>query len=188
MSCVIVVFCAPYCGAAEKKGRPGQEISDHLNVDRIALMKPDQLVRLINPPAKGKILDFGAGYGMYTFPLAEAAGKATTVYATDVDAKVIAYLSEQAGKKGLSNVVPVQVIKKGLDPFYRQHEFDVIVMSDVIGIIKDAENILAQLTNSMKKESGRFWLVILRVDPDFALAEFSDRNKLRTGLVSLEPH
>jgi SAM-dependent methyltransferase len=190
--CAIVFFCAPYCGAAEKKKVPqGQKISNHLSPDRIALMKPDQLVRLINPPAKGKILDFGAGYGLYTFPLAEAAGKTSTVYATDVDEEVIAYLSEQAGKKGLSNVVPVQVIKKGLDHFYRQHEFDVILMSDVIGglsIHKEAENIVAQLKNSLKKESGRFWLVIVRIEPDFTTAEFPDRNALRTALVSLAPH
>jgi len=138
----------------------------------------------MNISAGSAILDLGAGFGLYSFRLGSAVGPSGTVFATDVDGHAIDYLTEHARKKGLTNVVPVKVSCPGFDSFYRVHSFDLIFASDVIGLIRSPEAFFDELRPSLKKETGRLWIITLQPDPDFTIVEFGDPDMLRRALLS----
>jgi len=166
----------------ERKSRIGQSAEDQMRPERLNLMSPDQVVRLINPKPSSTIVDLGAGFGLFTFPLAKAAGDTSKVYATDTDPTAISHLTDRSKKLGLKNVIPVRVQPDGLDAFYTQKLFDVIVVSDVIPLIEAPETFFSKLNPSLREESGRLWLVEMRLTPDFTLVEFSDAISLRNKL------
>jgi 2-polyprenyl-3-methyl-5-hydroxy-6-metoxy-1,4-benzoquinol methylase len=145
----------------------GETIADHLSPERIKVMSPDKIVKLINPQPSTIVLDIGAGYGLFTFPLARMVGKSGKVFATDVEPQVITYLTHQALKQGLTNVIPVKVTSFGLDPFYTKHSFDTILASDVLPDIVMLQRFLKKLRPSLKRNTGRLWITITRADPDF---------------------
>ena len=54
------------------------------------------------------VADIGAGDGAYTFAAAERVGAAGKVYATEIDAKKLTELRDEAARKKLGNVVVVE--------------------------------------------------------------------------------
>ena len=168
----------------QQKRPPVQSAEDQLSLQRSRIMEPDKVIQLVNPPTGGTVLDLGAGFGMYTFRLGRAVGSAGKVFATDIDSVAITYLSEQVRKEGATNIFPVQVSSHGLDSFYRGHEFDLIFVSDVILLIPSPKHFFDELCNSLKKETGRLWVVTLRTDPDFSDLEFGDAQALYDVLRS----
>src|SRR5437879_13355502 len=52
--------------------------------------------------------DIGAGDGKYTFAAVEHVGAAGKVYATEIDAKKLAELKDEAARRKLGNVVVVE--------------------------------------------------------------------------------
>src|SRR5690625_2202988 len=66
----------------------------------------EQLLNMIPLKETDSILDFGAGTGYFSIPVA----KRTTgdVYALDIDAKMLEIIKEKALKEQLTNIVPVQ--------------------------------------------------------------------------------
>jgi ubiquinone/menaquinone biosynthesis C-methylase UbiE len=164
---------------------PGQSAEDQLSPERKRFMPPERVVQLLNPQTATTVLDLGAGYGLFTIPLAQAVGEHGKVFATDIDSQALASLSEEALKSGLKNIVPVQVRADGLDDFYRQHTFDTILVSDVIPLISELEAFFGQLRSSLKNETGRLWVIDLRLDPDFTMLEFDDWNATENGTLRL---
>lgn len=163
---------------------PGNNPEDELSSERTRIMSPDVVLKLLNPPQGSTILDLGAGFGMYAFRLGQAVGPNGKVFATDVDSQAIAYLNERARKEGYSNIIPVQVSGHGVDSFYRDHKFDLILASDVITEIRFPEKFFDDLRPSLKEETGRLWIVNLKPDPDFTIVELNDLGVLRSILLS----
>jgi 2-polyprenyl-3-methyl-5-hydroxy-6-metoxy-1,4-benzoquinol methylase len=165
---------------------PGNTAQDELSSERVKMMAPDEIVKLLNLPAGSTVLDLGAGFGMYSFRLGRAVGPTGNVYATDVDPKTIAHLNDLSRKEGAVNVTAVQVSGHGLDAFYRDHQFDVIFASDVITEIRSPESFFDALRPSLKAGTGRLWIVTMRPDPDFTSAEFGDPGLFQRALLSGE--
>ena len=165
---------------------PGNNVEGELSPERIQIMSPDKLVNLLNLPAGSTVLDLGAGFGMYSFRLGRAVGSAGKIFATDVDAQAIDYLNGHALKEGVANVVPVKVSGHGLDSFYREHTFDLILASDVITEIRAPEAFFDELRPSLREGTGRMWIVTMRPDPDFTVVEFGDPSTLQRSLQSGE--
>jgi len=165
--------------------RRGQTAAAQLSADRMQILKPDLLVRLINPQRGSIVLDLGAGYGVFTIPLAHAVGDGGRVFATDTDRRALAFVDKLARKDRLKNVLTVLVRPNGLDPFYTQHTFDTILMSEVLSSIINPENFLSRLRDSLREEKGRLWVVEPKLDPDFTIWEFGNSKKLFGALRSL---
>lgn len=157
---------------------PGQSVEDQLSLERGKLMPPDTIIEIINPSPGSIVLDLGAGYGFFTFPLARAVGAAGKVFATDIDHQAIRSLDERIRKDGATNIIPVLVKSSGVDPFYRRHTFDVILAADVLSLIESPEELFTKLGQSLRPESGRLWIVDIRLDPDFTALEFENSTNL----------
>lgn len=148
-------------------------------------MSPATVIQILNPQPATTVLDLGAGYGLFTIPLAQAVGENGTVFATDIDPQALASLSEQAHRLELKNIVPVQVRAEGLDDFYRQHTFDTILVLDVIPLIRELEVFFGQLRSSLREGTGRLWVIDLRLDPDFTMLEFEALGDTGNGTLRL---
>ncbi len=66
--------------------------------------KPDAVIEALDLRKGDRVADLGSGTGYFTFRLADAVGSEGTVYAVDVDKKLVAYLEKEAEKKGYPNV------------------------------------------------------------------------------------
>ncbi len=180
-SLVLVGLALPLIRQYFGRFRSGQNAEYQLNSERTRLLSPERVVKLINPSPGSSVLDID---GLFTFPLAKALGESGTVFATDTDPLVVDYLKEHAAKENIKIVVPIQVSPEGLDSFYTQHVFDVILAVDVVPLIPAPDLFFARLRPFLREVSGRLWIVDMRLDPDFVAMEFPDAGALRALLLS----
>jgi cyclopropane fatty-acyl-phospholipid synthase-like methyltransferase len=75
---------------------------------RAKWQKPEEVIKALDIEANDKIADIGAGTGYFSLRIAKAYPHAT-VYASDVEPSMIAYLKEQTRSESLPNHVAVQV-------------------------------------------------------------------------------
>jgi ubiquinone/menaquinone biosynthesis C-methylase UbiE len=80
--------------AAGVRGEAGEEVR--------------RLAELMGWKAGTVVADIGAGDGKYTFAAAERVGAGGKVYATEIDAKKLAELRDEAAKRKLANVIVVE--------------------------------------------------------------------------------
>jgi len=67
-----------------------------------------RLAELMGWKAGTVVADIGAGDGKYTFAAVERVGASGKVYATEIDAKKLAELRDEAAKRKLANVIVVE--------------------------------------------------------------------------------
>jgi arsenite methyltransferase len=77
------------------------------NPDRLAALHVDKVVAALGISAGMRIADLGAGSGVFTIPLAQAAGPSGKVYAVDIDAGLLAFVTDKAKAAGLTSVQTV---------------------------------------------------------------------------------
>jgi SAM-dependent methyltransferase len=113
-----------------------------------------------------RVLDFGAGSGVFTFPLARKVGAQGQVTATEVQAGLLDLLDGDARRQGLTWVRPV----KGsvVDPAapLRGQAFDVALLSAVYEFLPDPQAFSRELRASMAP-GGRVFIIHPRLVWDF---------------------
>jgi SAM-dependent methyltransferase len=144
-------------------GHPGQASGYyHLRMltssDRRAYLRPDAVLKDMALRPGMRILDLGAGAGFFTFRMAAALGGTGEVYATEVVGSAIDELHDRARQQGLKNVRPVRVSPDGVDPFYRAHKFDLILLSSVYSFWDEPDAMMAALAGSLTP-NGRVYLI-----------------------------
>lgn len=154
--------------------------------ERLSILQPSRVIETINIKPGMCILDIGAGTGMFTFAFAEALKGTGKVFATDIEPNMIEYIKEKMRKREYKNVFPVLVKPEGGDPFYKQHSFDIIFLSNVYELIHHPEDYLKQLRPSLAKERGRLYIIYFRTEPDFNEIEFGDFREVIKVLASKE--
>lgn len=119
---------------------------------------PEQLLNMIPLKETDSILDFGAGTGYFSIPVA----KRTTgdVYALDIDPTMLEIIKEKALKEQLTNIVPVQGSMEELSS--PKGTIDIIIASLVLHEIQPLEPLLQQMRNVLKKEG---YLICLELEP-----------------------
>ena len=75
--------------------------------ERAAWQKPDEVIKALALRPGAKVADIGAGTGYFAVRLARAVPDGT-VYAVDLEPRMVAYLAERARSLGLSNLRTVQ--------------------------------------------------------------------------------
>ena len=119
---------------------------------------PEQLLNMIPLKETDSILDFGAGTGYFSIPVAKrTTGK---VYALDIDAAMLEIIKEKALKEQLTNIVPVQ--ESMVDLSLSDGTIDMIIASLVLHEIRPLGPLLQQMRNVLKKEG---YLICLELEP-----------------------
>ncbi|MFN7949707.1 MAG: methyltransferase domain-containing protein [Blastocatellia bacterium] len=129
--------------------------------DRDSWQKPDEVIKVLNLKPGAVVADVGAGSGYFTRRLARAVGDKGRVYAVDVDAEILSWLKDEAGKMKLSNVEIV--ISKDDDPMLKPDSVDLIFVCDTAHHIANRVPFYRKLAAALKK-GGRF--VNLDIPPD----------------------
>lgn len=104
-------------------------------LDRDEWQRPDAVIALLGIRPGDRVADLGSGGGYFTFRLAQAVGESGRVYAVDVDEDMIDYLTEQARKRGASNVTVVR--GEFADPKLPDGEIDLLFTCNTYHHIAD---------------------------------------------------
>jgi arsenite methyltransferase len=97
--------------------------------------KTSEVVKALALAPGDHVADLGAGGGYFTYPIAEAVGKAGRVYAVDVDESLLAYVASQAEKRGLDQIVTVHAPEDGLG--LDDGSVDMVFLSNVFHHLPD---------------------------------------------------
>ena len=92
--------------AGDERGLPKVEAYAHRLDDpsRDAWQKPEEVVRLLDPPTGGTVVDLGAGTGYFVPFLSRAVGSSGRVLGLDISPSAVAWLEKVAEEEGLDNV------------------------------------------------------------------------------------
>ncbi|NYE56434.1 class I SAM-dependent methyltransferase [Carboxydothermus ferrireducens] len=137
----------------EKMGHVFDPQSRHRlkNEKRKKILPPEETVAKLPLNPGEVILDYGAGIGYFTVPLAKRTGSSGVVYAVDISPEIIKDLEEEVLKEGLTNVKTALVPGDGSLP-EEFPEFDVIFLATVLHELSEKEAVLSALTQKLKKQ------------------------------------
>jgi len=153
----------------------------HYTVDspeRNAILSVERIIETLNIKPGMNVLDLGAGNGLFTFGLARHLQGTGSVFATEIDSKMVDAINEKAKELKYDNVTGVLVQPQKVDDFYRQHVFDIIFLCEVYHYLWDPTEYLRQLKNSLKKDTGRLYIIYFKNVSMFSEVEFGDFNKV----------
>jgi ubiquinone/menaquinone biosynthesis C-methylase UbiE len=160
------------------------KISRLTNPSRLMVYQPETLVDMLRIQEGMTILDIGAGSGAFTYLIADRLDRTGKVYATEIDEQKLRFMKRIIKRHGYTNIEPVFVSAKGLDPFYRTISCDVILMCAVYEVIWEPEKYFSALRNALKKDTGRLFIVYYRPDSDFSLFMFDQMNQTLERLLA----
>ena len=119
---------------------------------------PEQLLNMIPLKETDSLLDFGAGTGYLSIPMAKRIKG--IVYALDIDPSMLEIINEKALKEKLTNIVLVQGSMEELP--LSDGSIDLIIASLVLHEIQPLAPLLHQMKNVLKKEG---YLICLELQP-----------------------
>jgi ubiquinone/menaquinone biosynthesis C-methylase UbiE len=140
---------------------------------KMIYLDPSRIVRAMKIRPGMDILDIGAGTGIFSFRFAEALKGRGTVFATDVDPDMIGRIEEKLQNNEHKNIFPVMVRPEGLDPFYKEHTFDIIFISEVYQYLRDPEEYFRGLWSSLK-DAGHLYMINHMDGVQFVQLEFGN--------------
>lgn len=109
--------------------------------------KPEEEVNKLDLKEGQKILDYGCGFGSYTFPAANLVGEKGKVYALDKQPLAIKKIEEKAQMKGYHNI---DTILSHEDTGLPNESVDVILLYGVLPEIEYDESLLTELYRILK--------------------------------------
>lgn len=119
---------------------------------------PEQLLDKIPLKESANVLDFGAGTGYFTIPIAKRTKG--SVYALDIDTAMLKIIEEKALKEKLPNIISVnKSIENSSIP---DESIDVVIASLVLHEIQPLAPLLEQIRNILKKEG---YFICLELKP-----------------------
>ena len=125
-----------------------------------ALQPPGQVLDAIGLKPGMVAGEIGAGRGRYTVCLARCVGPAGKIYANDVDAASLAYLSRRCERDGIKNIVIVQ--GQEYDPLLPVASLDLAFMINTFHHLREPFKMLGNIIPSLKPGAT---LAIVERDP-----------------------
>jgi ubiquinone/menaquinone biosynthesis C-methylase UbiE len=120
---------------------------DFLDGDmRKKTLPPEEILNLLPIQKKSYILDVGAGSGYLTIPAAKRTDG--TVYALDIDPRMLNVISSKAKSEDITNI---QLIQGGLDPIpMEDNSVDVVLASLILHEVGPLAPVLKQVKRLLK--------------------------------------
>lgn len=138
-----------------------------MSPQRTRMLQPDRIVSVMGIQPDTVILDVGAGMGLFTFRFSKGLKGTGRVFATETSEQKLKYIENKNNDPEWSNITTMLVSSKGLDPFYREHSFDIIFMGNVYHHLWRHEEFFRELKPSLNK-NGRLFVLHPKVDHAFS--------------------
>ncbi len=142
--------------SAQLEQKPAEEYI--ANMEKSDRMAPEQVAAVVTKlrlKPGDTVADIGSGGGLFTIPMAKAIAPGT-MYAVDIDQKMIDYVVEKAKKAGLTNVVGV--LGEFDDPKLPVKTVDVAFYHRVLHMIEHRQAHLNATAKYMKPD-GRIVII-----------------------------
>ena len=130
---------------------------------RDAEEQPDRVIRELEIPPGGTVIDFGAGVGYYTWRLAREVGPKGKVIAVDIQQGMIERLEETLGARGVNNVETVLALED--DPRLPEGEADLVILVDVYNELQQPEVSMQHVRRALKPDGRLVIIDYKREDP-----------------------
>ncbi|MEK7233548.1 MAG: methyltransferase domain-containing protein [Elusimicrobiota bacterium] len=140
----------------------------------------DKLLDILEIRPGMTILDIGAGTGQQAVMLAERMKGTGVVFATEIQPNLVDYITAQARQRKLANLKAILVKAGGIDPFYGEHRYDLILFYSVVNQLRDRINYYRQL-KSFLAPHGR--VVVVDGQPGNQFSFFREDFEDWDGLV-----
>ncbi|TDF96284.1 class I SAM-dependent methyltransferase [Paenibacillus piri] len=115
--------------------------------ERQKLMPSKQLLDMVLQ-TQDTVVDLGAGTGYFSIPAAQMTNG--TVYAVDVEPKLLEVIQERAEEKGLSNIIPITGVIEDIP--LQDSMADVVIASLVLHAVRPLSHSLREIHRIMKNE------------------------------------
>ena len=114
-------------------------------------------IKILNPFIKkdDSVLDLGPGMGYFTLPICEIVGNNGTVYAADIQKKMLDIIDLKAKQKNIENLKTFLIGDDGLNMDF---SFDLILLFWMFHEVSEKEALLKELKNKLK-DSGKMLIV-----------------------------
>jgi ubiquinone/menaquinone biosynthesis C-methylase UbiE len=114
-------------------------------------------IKILNPFLKkdDSVLDLGPGMGYFTLPICEIVGNKGTVYAADIQKKMLDRIHLKATQKNIENLKTFLIGDDGLNIDF---SFDFILLFWMFHEVSEKEALLNELKNNLK-DSGKMLIV-----------------------------
>lgn len=126
-------------------------------------LSPEDVVAELDVGLGEKVLDFGAGSGFWSIPIAEKVGKEGHVFVADAKKENLAVIKAKAERLGLDNLsfylAPYEFSEAPV-----QTKVDTILFANVLSGIKSDENIYRQ-AKKLAKEGTKMVIIDWRDSP-----------------------
>ncbi len=122
-----------------------------------------RIIDILEISAGQAAADIGAGSGDYSAVMAEAAGSAGHVYATEIDVGSLASMRDRFATSGNVTVVEAQVNATGLDPGC----CDAVLMRNVFHHLTESDAVVSDIYENLRP-GGRF--LVVDFDPTWVLS------------------
>lgn len=129
----------------------GQRFNPHkayklIDKKRYEQLPPEKVLAYLGIEKDDKVADLGSGNGFFTIPAAEKTKN--TVYAIDIEPKMLNLLKERADERRINNIM---YIESNLDHIkLEDHTVDKVIISLVIHEVPDIERTLSEMKRILK--------------------------------------
>ncbi|MCM3571395.1 class I SAM-dependent methyltransferase [Neobacillus mesonae] len=121
-----------------------------LDPKRQELIPPNKVIEILEIQVSDIVADLGAGNGYFTLPLAEKTNE--TVYAVDIEPKMLSFLKERAVQVNRQNIQYVQSDLENIQ--LNDHSVNKAVMAFVLHEIPDMKKAIGECKRILK-DNGR---------------------------------
>ncbi len=114
-------------------------------------ISPEQIIDNLNLKQGDTVADFGCGAGAYVFAASEKVGDTGKVLAVDLDEAILEKIKRESEKKGNVNIKTILANVENVVPI-ENFSCDVIILSNLLSLVKNIDNILNQVKKYLKPE------------------------------------
>jgi ubiquinone/menaquinone biosynthesis C-methylase UbiE len=165
-----LILCLPNCLAANETGGAGrhdatshrtfEDVEHWVKVfddpERDEWQKPSEVVAALGLSPGSTVADLGAGTGYFSRYLSRAVGEHGTVFAVDVEARLIEHVRKRAELEKTPNVIPV--LASANEPRLPYGSIDVVLIVDTYHHLNDRLTYLRRLARTLER-GGRIVVI-----------------------------
>ncbi|OFW04974.1 MAG: hypothetical protein A3G20_08820 [Acidobacteria bacterium RIFCSPLOWO2_12_FULL_59_11] len=169
--------------AFQLEQRPAEDYIERMErPGRVAGLKVDEVIAKLQLKPGDIVADIGSGSGSFSIPMARAIAPNGTLYAVDIDQKMLDYVSEKAKKEGVTNIRTV--LGEYDDPKLPVKDVDVAFFHRVLHMIEHRQAYVNATAKYLKpdgrivvidknRENSDDWMWLKQSDVDTWMAAIS---------------